>query len=349
MLKKTVNQTSSVNDASRSYLFDNLKALMIFVVVSTHYLRATEGFDVPTLSGATYLTFISFDMVLFIFISGYFSKNVEKVRRNSFKNLLFPYLFLTVFMYGVRYLIYGNATLSFLYPSLALWFLIVMFYYRFLLKDLVKIKYILLISIVVSVAAGLLPFLDARLALGRAFGFLPFFLLGYFFKPEHIKKIRNLPKAGIIFLLLILVVYSGFMAYKEVLPLSAWFLKSSYESIGLTALVGVPMRSWILLTGFGWLIVFINLVPDKKTWYSSVGLNTMSVYALHLPFRHLIVALDTDFGGGLLSFIIPMLLVAFSVWILSRPIVAKGFNFVIDGLYELIFGPFFKLKDRIQS
>ncbi|MDD4563938.1 MAG: hypothetical protein PHE79_00415 [Eubacteriales bacterium] len=349
MLKRTKNQAlnqPSVTNINRSYLFDNLKALMIFVVVSTHYLRAAKGFDVPTLSGATYLLFISFDMVLFIFISGYFSKNVEKVRKNAFKSLLFPYIVLTVFMYGVRYVIYGKATLSFINPSLALWFLIVMFYYRFLLKDLIKIKYILPISIAGSVAAGLIPFFNANLALGRAFGFLPFFMLGYFFKPEHVTKIRNLPKWGIVSLMIILLVYSGFMAYKEILPLSTWFLKSSYESIGIPALAGIPIRSWILLTGFGWLLVFINLVPDKKTWYSSVGLNTMSVYALHLPFRHLIVASGTDFGGGLLSFFVPMLLVAASVWILSRPVIARGFNFVIDGLYKVIFYPFIKLKSK---
>lgn len=352
MLNETKNQPTSqpfVTNTNRSYLFDNLKAIMIFVVVSTHYLRATKGFDVASLSGATYLMFISFDMVLFIFISGYFSKKVNKVRKNAFKSLLFPYLVLTVFMYGVRYVVYGNATLNFINPSLALWFLLVMFYYRFLLKDLIKIKYILPISIVASVAAGLVPFLSANLALGRAFGFLPFFLLGYFFKPEHVTKIRNLPKLGIIFLMIILVVYSVFFAYKEILPLSTWYLKLPYESIGIPALIGIPIRSWILLTGFGWLVVFINLVPDKKTWYSSVGLNTMSVYALHLPFRHIILASGTDFGGGFLSFIVPMILVAISVWILSRPIVAKGFNFVIDGLYKVIFYPVIKAKGKTTT
>lgn len=342
---QSISQPTDQN-TNRSYLFDNLKALMIFVVVSTHYLRATKGFDVPTLSGATYLMFISFDMVLFIFISGYFSKNVEKVRKNAFQKLLFPYLILTVFMYIVRYIIYGKATLNFISPSLALWFLLVMFYYRLLLKDLIKIKYILPISIVASVAAGLVPFLNANLALGRAFGFLPFFLFGYFFNREHLTKIRNLSKLWIILLAIILVVYSVLMAYKEVLPLSAWFLKSSYESIGIPALIGIPVRTWILLTGFGWIIVFINLIPDKKTWYSSVGLNTMSVYALHLPFRHLIKASGTDFGGGFLSFIVPMLLVAVSVWILSRPPVAKGFNFVIDGLYKVFSYPFIKVKNK---
>ncbi|MDD4583653.1 MAG: hypothetical protein PHR60_05635, partial [Eubacteriales bacterium] len=225
-MKNKTKKKISNNVPNRSYLFDNMKALLIFIVVSTHYLRATKGFSVPTLSGATYLMFISFDMVIFLFISGYFSKNIEKCRKNAFKNFLFPYIILIVFMYGIRYLIFGHATLNIIKPSLALWYMLVMFYYRFLLKDLIKIKYILLVSFVLSIIAGLVPFLDANLALGRAFGFLPFFLLGYYCKSEHVTKIQNLPKWSTILLLIVLVVYSGVMAYTEALPLSTWFFKS---------------------------------------------------------------------------------------------------------------------------
>ncbi|NCB41943.1 MAG: hypothetical protein EOM59_04925 [Clostridia bacterium] len=332
-------------DKKRNYLFDNLKVWMIFVVVSTHYLRATEGFSVPTLRGATYLMFISFDMVIFLFISGYFSKNIEKCRRTAFKNFLFPYLVLMIAMYGVRYLIYGNATLNMLLPSLALWYLLVMFYYRFFLRDLVKIKYILLISFAVSIAAGLVPFLDAQLALGRAFGFLPFFLLGYYCKEEHIIKIRNLPKWSTLPLLVGLIFYSGLMAYTEALPLSTWFFKSSYASIGISNISGILIRSGLLVISLAWIVALINLLPSKRTWYSDIGMHTMSIYALHLTCRHLIQAAKTDFGGGIFSYIVPLALVALSVWIFSRPIVSNCYNGVIDSLYKVISLPFSKVKN----
>lgn len=328
----------------RNYLFDNLKAWMIFVVVSTHYLRATEGFSVPTLSGATYLMFISFDMVVFLFISGYFSKDPEKCRKNAFKTFLFPYLVLMVAMYGVRYLVYGNATLNMLLPSLALWYLLVMFYYRFFLRDLAKIRYILPLSFAVSIAAGLVPFLDARLALGRSFGFLPFFLLGYYCSAEHIAKIRSLPKWSTVPLLIGLVVFSGFMAYTESLPLSTWFFKSSYESLGISNLSGMLVRSGLLLTALAWIVVFINLLPDKKTWYSDIGMHTMSIYALHLTFRHLIQAANTDFGGGILSYLVPLALVAVSVWVFSRPVISNSYNHVMDSLYKILSWPYSKVK-----
>jgi fucose 4-O-acetylase-like acetyltransferase len=332
--------------SGRSFVFDNIKALMIFVVVSTHYLRATKGFAMPTLSGATYLTFISFDMVLFIFISGYFSKNAEKCRRTAFKTFLFPYIVLTVLMYGIRYLIYGHAVLSFMVPSLALWFLVVMFYYRFFLKNLIKIPYILPISVAVSIIAGTVPFFNSNLALGRALGFLPFFLLGYFCKAEHIERIKKLPKWATAGLLAILISYSGVMAWTKTLPFSTWFFKSSYANLGLSAPEGMLVRAGLLIIALGWIIVFINLIPDKKTWYSDIGMRTMSVYALHLTFRHLIQAAHTDFGGGLLSYFIPLGLVAITVWVLSRPIVSDNFDHFFDRLYNMLARPFRRIANK---
>ena len=332
---------------NRSFLFDNIKAIMIFVVVSTHYLRATKGFAVSTLNGGTYLTMISFDMVLFLFVSGYFSKNVEKCRKNAFKTYLFPFIILTLFMYGMRYLIYGHATLQFLYPTLALWFLMVMFFYRLFVKDLVRIKYMLPISFAISILAGLLPFLDSRFALGRTFGFLPFFMLGYYFNAEKVAKIRKLPKWSTILLLIGLLAYSGMMAYTRALPLSIWFFKSSYASLGLSNITGMLIRSGLIIAALGWLVVFLSLVPDKKTWYSDIGLYTMSIYALHLTFRHVIRKANTDFGGGILSFIVPMLLVALTVWVLSRPAVSDKYNFVMDGLYNIIMTPYRKVAERL--
>ena len=135
------------------------------------------------------------------------------------------------------------------------------------------------------------------------------------------------------------------MAYTEALPLSTWFFKSSYESIGLTNLNGMLIRTGLSFISLGWIVVFINLLPDKKTWYSDIGMHTMSVYALHLTFRQLIKAANTDFGGGILAYIVPMLLVAVSVWVLSRPAVSNKYNYVIDSLYRIITRPFIKMGD----
>lgn len=329
----------------RNYLIDNLKGIMIWVVVCTHYLHAAKGFTTDSLGGATYLTMISCDMIIFIFASGYFSKNVVKSRQKSFRTFLYPYILLSVLMYGVRYLIYGNASFDLLLPSLALWFMIVLFFYRFLLKDMVRLgKFLLPITFVVSVVAGFVPQLDSTLALGRAFGFLPFFILGYLFTADHIAKIRSIPKwigwVGFIGLM----TYSFLMAYNKVLPMSTWYLKMPYSHLGFEPLEGALIRSGLLASGVLWLVVFLIIVPDKQTWYTKFGVNSMSVYALHLTLRHLLVKMDTDFGGGVWATIIPLLLALITTWLLSREPISATFNLFMDSIYSIITYPLKRIK-----
>ena len=332
----------------RNYLIDNLKAVMIWVVVCTHYLHAARGFTMDSLGGATYLTMISCDMIIFIFASGYFSKNVDKSRQKSFRTFLYPYILLSVLMYGVRYLVYGNASFDLLLPSLALWFMIVLFFYRFLLKDLVRLgKFLLPLTFVVSIVAGFIPQLDSTLALGRAFGFLPFFILGYLFTPEHIAKIRSIPKWVGWIGFVVLVCYSFIMAYNKVLPMSTWYLKMPYDHLGFGPFEGALIRAGLLAIAVGWLMVFIIIVPDKQTWYTKAGVNSMSVYALHLTLRHLLVKIDTDFGGGIYAMVIPLALAFLTTWVLSREPVSRTFDLFMDSIYAVITYPVKRIKGSL--
>ena len=52
----------------RIYKFDNLKAILIFLVVFGHFLELVEGHKL------LYLTIYSFHMPLFLFLSGYFAR-----------------------------------------------------------------------------------------------------------------------------------------------------------------------------------------------------------------------------------------------------------------------------------
>ncbi|MBP3851842.1 MAG: acyltransferase family protein, partial [Erysipelotrichaceae bacterium] len=58
----------------RDYYFDNLKAVLIFLVILGHFLLPIETGPLCILKRWIY----SFHMPLFIFVSGYFSKGVYK-------------------------------------------------------------------------------------------------------------------------------------------------------------------------------------------------------------------------------------------------------------------------------
>ena len=85
----------------RDYFFDNARAVLIFLVVFGHLLQPYTTED--KYLSALYLLIYSFHMPTFLFISGYFAKNLdkphylEKLRRNylyhmSFFRILFDIL-----------------------------------------------------------------------------------------------------------------------------------------------------------------------------------------------------------------------------------------------------------------
>lgn len=322
--------------SNRNYLFDNMKALLIFSVVLAHYLRASATFDVSTTGGVIYITSFSFIMQGFLFVSGYFSKNVEKCRKTAFKTFLLPYVVLMPLMFAFRYLIFGHATFNIIKPTMALWYLLTLFFYRFFLKDLVKFKHILPVSMVLSFLAGCIPFLNLYLSLGRTFGFLPFFLLGYYCKEAHIERIRSMPKLIGIIILAGLLSFSLFMSTNKVFPLSAWYFKSPYESIGLSDVEGVGARIILTIVAALWILAFINLMPKKKTWLVTVGQHTMSIYVLHIFVRYIIKGTGIFSGQDVFSYLMMIGLAAFTTWLFSRKRVADGYQGIMDKIHHYL-------------
>ncbi len=320
----------------RDYLFDNIKAILIFSVVIAHYFRMSDSFALATFGGTIYVISFSYIMQGFLFVSGYFSKNLDKCRTTAFQTFLFPYLIFMPIMFGIRYFIFGNARLDFTLPTMALWYLLTLFYYRFLLKDLVRIKKILPISIIISLMAGFVPFLDSTLSLGRTFSFLPFFLLGYYFKGEWIDKLRAIPKGIGVLVLAALICISVSIAFLHLFPLSSLYMKASYGDTGLTWYQGIVVRAAILLISAAWIFVFLNLVPRKRTFLVSIGQNTMTIYVFHIIIRYIIKYYGFLFGTDIWSYLLLTAAAILSIWVFSRPVSEKLYRVFTDALYRWI-------------
>ena len=124
----------------RDYMWDVFRGLCMLAVPISHFTKASAnwyqdlfqaGFNHSSLAGFTYITINVFVMQAFMFISGYFSKNVDKVQKNSFKNVLWPYLvFTTITMIaGYGFNVGIGHWFSYLTPPFALWFLFCLFIY----------------------------------------------------------------------------------------------------------------------------------------------------------------------------------------------------------------------------
>ena len=318
----------------RSFIFDNLRGLAIWCIPISHFTRVGGEFVHGSLGGIVYITINVFVMQLFMFLSGFFSKKVDRARETAFKTFMLPYLLFTLDFYIFRYFYFGHANLDFLKPPFALWFLFAVFFYRFYLKDLVKIKHLLAISIGIYLITGLLPVDTDYFALGRTISYFPFFLMGYYCTSERLKKVQGLKKWQCIPLLAVLLGISYGLAYYVKVPVAFYLLKTTAADIGIAWYTDIIMRAVVLLLAVLWTILLLNLMPNKKNYLAYVGMNTMPIYMFHLFVRYIVKENGFPFINWTAYYLWIFGAASLCVIIFSSPPIAKAYDAVLDKLYD---------------
>lgn len=284
----------------RDYMFDTFRGLLILSIPMSHFTKMAGnayasmylggGFPKETLLGFVYITINVFVMQAFMFLSGYFSKKPDRAQETAFSTFMWPYLVFTVLYYFIRMFFMGNANLKLLSPPFALWFLFVLFFYRFFLKYMVKYKWLLPVSLILYLLAGQIVEFENFMSLGRALSYFPFFLLGYYCSKERLAWFQQLRKKPIVLGLLaaVLVGISFALMHCKIRP-SWYLLKQSVDGFSnMMWYEDTLMRILVFFVACGWIILMINIIPSKKGFLSYVGMNTMPVYVFHLTLRYVI-------------------------------------------------------------
>ena len=287
------------NTKARDYMFDIFRGLLMLSIPISHFTKMSGnlysslymggGFPKATLFGFVYITINVFVMQAFMFLSGYFSKKPERARETAFQTFMWPYLVFTFIYFLIRMFFFGSSHLTFMSPPFALWFLFSLFFYRFFLVDMVKFRWLLPVSIVISLLAGLVQEWGDFMALGRTMSYFPFFLIGYYCSAERLAWLRRLKEHKLVLVLLgaSLVGISIFLCYFG--PGVGWYLlRESYHSFGITWWQDILLRVAVSFIACGWIIFMINVLPSKPGFLSYVGANTMPVYMFHLTLRYVI-------------------------------------------------------------
>ncbi len=333
-------------DKQRNYMFDTFRGLLIWSIPISHFTRVGGHFSPESLSGITYITINVFVMQAFMFLSGYFSKKPERARESSFKTFLLPYLFFTLVFYFFRYWYFGNANLDFLKPPFALWFLWSVFFYRYFLVDLIKIKHLLTISIVLYIFAGAIPFLDTDyFALGRTISYLPFFLMGVYCTQEKLESLQKLKVWQTALLGVALMGVSVLLAfYGQDIPVKFYLLKTNAADLNMFLTIDILARLMILIIAPLWIIFMVNVIPKTKNYLTYVGMNTMPIYIFHLFFRYVVKVHGFPFNNQIVYYLCIFGGASLCVVVFSSPPVVKIYDFVLDGLYKI----FVNIKNLIM-
>ncbi|MDZ4993396.1 acyltransferase family protein [Clostridium perfringens] len=337
---------------TRNYLIDNSKGLLIFLVVLGHSLEfIRKDYE---LARFLYVFIYEFHMPVFVFISGYLSKNVEKGRKNAVRNFLIPFLLFNIiwnllelmgslFLHG-RFVELPNAqSFSFFTPGWALWYIFAMFLWKIFLPDLLKFKNVFVLSIIVGIIVKLSGEFGAYMALSRTITFAPFFLAGYYSSEKRLKKLKSFTKFKFLnkipaLLIVVIGILIAFIFVKFTnIPDEFFWADRSYQNFNINMITAIWLYISVYIIGFAFVYVFINLMTDKPNFLSKIGKNTLAVYFLHTYFIGSILGLTTlmsSNSGKLFALILGSLIVTF---ILSRDRVARIFSKFLNKINNLLF------------
>lgn len=301
--------------SSRIPFWDNIKAVLIFLVVLGH---------TGTTMGDNWLSVIyAFHMPLFVLVSGYFSKKKVSLWQ-SIKKLVYIFL-----IFNTLYLVFDLVTthsfswINLFIPGFAMWYIMSLIFWRILIFYIplpnisqgVDYKWLAFIalSFVVSLSVGYLP-IGPHFSFQRTFVFLPYFLIGYYLQyKEFSPKIDSLSiriGAIVLFISLSILNYSY---------LPVFYASRPYEDISDLLMRGCQM---IIALALCWAI--IKIIPQKHSWITSIGSYSLIIYLIHPPlikgFKMIISSIGMD-GLPILGLIISII----SIFII---LLVKDFKFV---------------------
>lgn len=316
------------------YYIDNIKFILIFLVVFGHLIeRYLDNND--SLRGM-YMFIYSFHMPLFVFVSGFLSKNLNKSNKIFLKQLIIPYIVLNVIWYTLAYIYTKQSYLPLIYPGWTLWFLLSLFFWKVSLKHLIKIKYILPISFLLGLLVGLVPNGDI-LSFSRTIVYLPFFLLGYYTKYDDIDRLNKNSNIwlGILGISLFIALFL-FISENNTIDYRFLYGSYSYYELGLNIFEGILYRIALYIISIVLSILIIILIPNKKTFYTHIGKSTMCIYVFHVYIVLLIFYFIPEWNKNTLTKWIVLVSPIFVTYILSTELFQKIYNNMFKLIYKLI-------------
>ena len=281
------------NNSERIFYFDNLKFFLITLVVIGHFMQDIMGLSLN--AKRIWIFIYSFHMPLFMFVSGFFSKNGIKNKRFD-KCIIYLLLhFILKFMLfildyfilkkDVEFNMFSEYNVSWYLLVLAIYYFVTILFYN----AKIKLKYLFIISIFLSLLVGLDKNNNYVLCSQRAFVFYPFFLLGLIVSKKSISKCLENNKIKLLsfFILIILFIICIFFIDK------VYIFKRLF--LGIEA-YGIPSYNYgLLLRILSYFISFtlgfcvLNIVPRRKLPISNLGSRTLTVYIIHMIVVELIV------------------------------------------------------------
>ena len=327
---------------SRNVYIDNVKALLIILVVVGHFTDLAV--DESEMMKSLFVFIYSFHMPLFIFVNGLLCKHIVKDRHRVMDKVA-VFMALYVALKGILFFtrtVIGHEDISFhLFEEDGVpWYLFstaVFYVVTYLFRNFNK-KWLLVLSVVLALLVGYDPDIGDSLVLSRSIVFYPFFLLGWCIDPEKLSRMTEkiyvkivCAAAGIVFALLCIFrldliyplrpLFTGRNGYKEL---------EECEPYGLLLRLVCYCISLIMC----FIILGITMHREIKV-FTVIGRRTLAVYFFHRPILYLltysnVLAWLQESAGWTLGNILWLIIAVLLSLMLSASIFSRVIQFFIN-------------------
>ena len=295
----------------RIYKYDNVKALLIFLVVIGH--MTTDYVSDSFLVRWTTLWIYSFHMPAFIFISGLVHKHYiteeraaqgvrgeTRMRWDKVWGFFLCGYGLKIFLQFTRTLMGQNPLWHWIEEPGIPWYLFVMAEYEMLfylmrrLDEKAKPWMMITGAFALSAIIGYFPAIGDTFCLSRMINFLPIYMIGYYMDMKSFPEMVNKTKYRIISLAVVAASVAacclgpwGRYAWRK------WFTgRRSYEFLSdfFPAAMhwGWAIRLAVWAVAIAISLAIIVLIPDRDMGYvTTIGSRTLNIYFWHRPLCYL--------------------------------------------------------------
>ena len=327
----------------RDYLWDNVKAVLIFLVVFGHCLELCSR----EISLAVYADrmIYCFHMPAFIFVSGFWAKRYcvdGKVRAEKAAVLFAYYLIFQIIFSLLTLAVAPHTRVSVFNPNRGLWYLLAVFAYYLLVPLIEKLPPWLVVGL--SVVFSLLIGADKKnlgnyMALQRIITFAPFFFVGYYLKAETVARLRSHHIALRLAAAVSLAgaVAAALLIKRNALTMTLFYAKANYAKMHHTFIQGVALRGIGLVMAAMLTLALLLIVPSGKLFFSQTGKNSLQIFILHMSVITVLVRLDSfrPVINSLPTFALALVTAAAVTAVLSLNIFGYPFRWIQSGVKKL--------------
>lgn len=328
---------STINHTNETYstLFNNLKGFLIFLVVLGHLIEEVPLLYHSPFGSTIHKLIYSFHMEAFVFISGYYSKNISNKFSDQLKQNLFPYFSLMFFVSLIQGFYNNSTPRIFLYPLIlpfipvhSTWYFLSLFCYRCFLTNIRKNKSYILFSILAFLGVSFIRKDISILAFGITISFLPFFLIGYNFKREIIIKYKELDSKRIMFLLILYLVI--FFMISINFNSEFFFLRDSFITLNIDYISGIMGRAFLMIASLTAITLLIHFTSNSPSIFTKISKHSLSIYFFHLFFVYFLRHKEYFTNFSETTTLLILTVYAFIIsFLLSRDIVYNTLQYVL--------------------